>query len=184
MANVRIRWRAAGRGAAIVIVALVVLRVVPGLLRAPQPPPLGRDVGLPKASPPPIDPVREVTKQAAQHHKSSRTHRRLPRSTVRARTVPDVPASNAVIGSRRHHRRRSPQNPRHHRAAARPKSSSSKASAERTASPPRAVPGKVAPPPPEALSSPSTEPAPAPPVEPSPAPPATPGDGSQEFAPH
>jgi hypothetical protein len=50
MAGVRIRWRGVARVAAIVLVALVALRLLPGLLRAPEPPPLAGDVGLPKAA--------------------------------------------------------------------------------------------------------------------------------------
>ena len=49
--GVRIRWRGVARVAAIVVVALLALRLLPGLLRAPEPPPLGADVGLPKAKP-------------------------------------------------------------------------------------------------------------------------------------
>jgi outer membrane biosynthesis protein TonB len=36
---------------AIVAVGLIAVRLVPGLLRAPEPPPLGADIGLPKAKP-------------------------------------------------------------------------------------------------------------------------------------
>ena len=51
MAGVRIRWRGVARVAAVVLVALIALRLLPGLLRAPEPPPLGADVGLPRATP-------------------------------------------------------------------------------------------------------------------------------------
>jgi hypothetical protein len=44
MAGVRIRWRGVARAAAVVVVVLLGARLVPELLRAPEPPPLGADV--------------------------------------------------------------------------------------------------------------------------------------------
>ena len=49
MGAVRIRWRSAARVLAVAGGCLLALRVLPGLLEAPEPPPLGDDVGLPRA---------------------------------------------------------------------------------------------------------------------------------------
>jgi hypothetical protein len=98
MASVRIRWRGVARAAAILVVALIALRVVPGLLRAPEPPPLGRDVGLPRGRPAPIEPVREAMTPKPHEKK------RKKKKKKKARVVPDRAASTAVIGT--HHQRR------------------------------------------------------------------------------
>ena len=87
--RVRIRWRGVARAAAIVGVGLIGLRLVPGLLRAPEPPPLGADVGLPKAGPAASTPVRVVRKKPP---------------SVRRRRVPDAAAATATIGTRSRHR--------------------------------------------------------------------------------
>jgi hypothetical protein len=154
MASVRIRWRGVARAAAIVVVGLLALRVVPGLLRAPEPPPLGRDVGLPRASAAPVKPVRAVTKPK-------------PREKKKTRVLPDRAASVAVIGA--HHRHRV----RRHRRGTMP-------GPEPVESTAPAVPEYVPPPPPE--TPPAA--APELPAAPPPASSTTPGDGSQEFAPH
>jgi DNA polymerase III subunit gamma/tau len=162
MGGVRIRWRGVARAAAIVVVGLIVLRLLPELLRAPQPPPLGADVGLPQARPARVvakrEPKRPQRKPQPPRGPKRHPHERQARRKVQA--VPDPPASNAVIGTRRRHRpdRRKP---------------SPAAPVESTPSP---VPEYVPPPTPEPLPTPLPEPAPTPP--------SAPGDGSEEFAPH
>jgi hypothetical protein len=166
MAGVRIRWRGVARAAAIVVVGLIALRLAPSLLRAPEPPPLGRDVGLPKAKPA-SKPVRVVRK---------------PRPKVHRRDVPDAPAAKATIGTRTRHRRKFHQqhpnpSPRAHERVAKMKPS--------PAPEPAPEPVESAPPPaPEYVPPPPPEPVPAPIPKPTPAPASVPGDGSQEFAPH
>jgi hypothetical protein len=90
MRGVRIRWRGLARVAAAAVVVLVALNVLPTLLRAPEPPPLGADVGLPRAEP---------TKPA--------------RKPAKPEILPDKPASVARIGSqtKRPRRRRKPPPP-------------------------------------------------------------------------
>ncbi|MGH2940623.1 MAG: hypothetical protein ACRDPE_21160, partial [Solirubrobacterales bacterium] len=90
----RIRWRGVARVAAVVVVGLVALRLVPTLLHAPEPPPLGRDVGLPKAEPAPRVPKPKA--KPTVHPKPPKPPRR---------SVPDAPAATAKIATRtRHHR--------------------------------------------------------------------------------
>jgi hypothetical protein len=99
VAGVRIRWRGVARLAAIVVVGLIALRSVPALLHAPVPPPLGRDVGLPKAK-----------------SRASRPLARPKRPKPHRRSVPDAPAATVRIGTgirhrhkrRRHHKHRIP----------------------------------------------------------------------------
>ncbi len=161
----RIRWRGVGRAAAIVVVALIGMRLLPDLLRAPEPPPLGADVGLPKAKPAaasrPVVP--EPTKPGAPAPKHPSKRRPTPVA------VPDAPASTARIGTRTRrpkHRRRVP-----HRVK------------EKRSPPPEPTPESTPPPAPEYVPPPAAEAAPEPVPEPPPDPPSTPGDGSQEFAP-
>jgi hypothetical protein len=175
MAGLRIRWRGVARVAVVVAVGLIGLRLLPGLLRAPEPPPLAADVGLPQARPVTDVPTRGAAKarQAARRRDvkaagpapaAERHHR--PGQKKR-RSSPATAASTAVIGSR--HRRRHHQVKRahpHHR----------KAVESDVESNPPPVPEYVPPPPPE--------PTPEPPPEPTLAPPPAPGDGSEEFAPH
>jgi len=155
MAGVRIRWGGVARVAAIVVVALLGVRLLPDLLRAPEPPPLRADVGLPKAV---AQPVVERPRTKPK-----------PRPEAKTRKVSDTPASTAMIES---HTRRKPEPPprRHHRHPA-PKTTPEQ---EEAASPP--APECAPPPAPEA----APEPLPEPPPEPS----SAPGDGSEEFAPH
>jgi hypothetical protein len=162
MAGVRIRWRGVARAAAIVVVGLIALRLLPGLLRAPEPPPLGADVGLPQAKP-----VRAAAKREPKPPRQRpKRHRQKPKPRQKVRVVPDRPASKAVIGTEP--KRRRPPN-RHHGKTPRPRPAP-------VESAPPAVPEYVPPPPPE--------PTPAPVPEPAPTPPPAPGDGSEEFAPH
>jgi len=157
MAAVRIRWRGVARAAAIIAVGLIALRVVPGLLRAPEPPPLGDDVGLPQAISVPVVPTK-------------------PRGTHR-RTVPDAPAASARIGTGTRHRRRL-----HHRRAHPSRAHEPAAEAK---PPPPPEPVESAPPPaPEYVPAPAPEAAPEPLPAPPPEPRSTPGDGSEEFTPH
>jgi hypothetical protein len=94
MAGVRIRWRGVARVAAIVAVGLIALSIVPSLLHAPAAPPLGRDVGLPRARPATSRPVRVVREKP----------RRREKRPARRRSVPDAPAATGKIGTRtRHH---------------------------------------------------------------------------------
>jgi hypothetical protein len=139
---VRIRWRGVARVAAIVLVALLVLRLLPGLLHAPEPPPLGADVGLPKARP-----VRVVPHVVRQTKEAPRKEVPHPR-----KSVSDAPASTAKIGTStrrrvRHH---------HHRQKPKPKRSP----------PPESTPEYVPPPAPQAVPEPLPEPPPAPPSTP------------------
>ena len=157
MAGVRIRWRGVARVAAILVVGLVAVRLLPGFLRAPEPPPLAADVGLPKATP-----VTEVPERPAADRPATRPPKQRRRShprKSRARPAQDAPASKAVIGSKRRHR------------------------VGRVAKPPsrpEPAPEPSPPPVPEYVPPAASEPLP----EPPPAPSSTPGDGSQEFAPH
>jgi hypothetical protein len=181
MASVRIRWRGVARAAAIVVVALIALRVVPSLLRAPEPPPLGRDVGLPRAKVAPVEPAREATKPPAKRHRAKRRkepsapakRKRKSRRRATTRAIPDAPAATAVIGTRRHRRVH-----RHRNRSRKP--DRPKPTPEPDESTVSAVPEYV-PPPPSETSPPSAPELPA--MRP-PAPATTPGDGSQEFAPH
>ncbi len=158
MAGLRIRWRGVGRVAAIVALGLIAVRLVPGLLSTPEPPPLAADVGLPKGT---VVTEEPATKKVAVA--SRPRHRRRAAKAVREsrpRVVPDGPASTAVMGTERRHRR----------AKKAPK--------------PIAAPVESAPPlPAEPIVESPPEPSPDPaPVAPS-APPVVPADGSQEFAP-
>jgi hypothetical protein len=155
--------------AAILVVGLLVLRLLPGFLRAPEPPPLAADVGLPRAKPvtevprgEAAKPVTDVSGRRAAGRAAARPrkHRRRSRQQKsRPRQVSDAPASRAVIGSKRKHRVRQVAKP---------------------PSRPEPKPESTPPPVPEYVPPAVAESVP----EPSPAPPSTPGDGSQEFAPH
>lgn len=138
MAGIRIRWRGVARVAAIVLVAVIGLRLLPGLLRAPEPPPLGADVGLPQAAPEPEEP-RPVK------------HRRSRSQKSRLRPVPDAPAAEAVIGIRRRHR--IAKRAREHPARRQPDNAESL---------PPPSPEYVPPPAPEPIAEPLPEPPPAP----------------------
>lgn len=93
MAGLRIRWRAVGRVAAILAVGLIALRLVPTLLRAPEPPPLSRDVGLPKVRSAASGTVRVVKKRPRKPHRHV-THHEHPHPSRDPR-----PASKAKISS-------------------------------------------------------------------------------------
>jgi hypothetical protein len=171
MANVRIRWRGVMRVVAIVAVALIALHLLPGLLRAPEPPPLTADVGLPraktltgasrrKARPAATVPPHRATKPSTRLRRGQRT---------RSRPVPDAPASTAVIGSR--HR------PRHGGGSPATYPAPTAEATPPAESSPSQVPEYVPPPAPP-------EPGVEPPPEPTPPSSPAPGDGSEEFAPH
>jgi hypothetical protein len=108
MGGIRIRWRGVGKVAAIAVAAVVGLSLLPGLLRAPEPPPLGADVGLPQVTPTPEEPVRPATRPRKHRQKS------------RPRPVPDAPASKAIIGSRHRHRIMKKRHVSHHESTAEP----------------------------------------------------------------
>jgi hypothetical protein len=187
MAGVRIRWRGVARAAAIVLVGLIALRLLPGLLRAPEPPPLGADVGLPRSRPVTSEPTREVAEPKGEGERAvpaphKKARQRRPRRHPSVRASAGGPASTAVIGSRRRpasqgRRRPRDRRPRRHRrrsATATPRPPEMAPEAVESTSP--AAPEYVPPVPPEASSAPLPEP--------SSAPSSTPADGSQEFAPH
>jgi hypothetical protein len=163
MGAVRIRWRGVARVAAIVLFGLVAVRLLPGLLRAPEPPPLAADVGLPK-----VAPVVAPVADAAPH---TRTRPRRPRRKPHPRPVRDAPAASAVIGSHR-----KPRIERHREHLKRRSHKPLPAAAKAPESPP--------PPPHEYAPPPAPAPIPEPLPEPEPAPAPTPDDGSEEFAPH
>ena len=50
VAGIRIRWKALGKGVALAVAGLLALQVLPALLKPPEPPPLGADVGLPRVA--------------------------------------------------------------------------------------------------------------------------------------
>jgi hypothetical protein len=165
MAGVRIRWRGVARVAAILVVGLVALRLLPGFLQAPEPPPLAADVGLPKATPVTevprggaAEPEADVPRRRAVAHPREGRRRSRPQKS-HPRPVRDAPASSAVIGSNREHRVRKVAKP-----------------------PPRSEPKPESTPPPVPEYVPPLIPEPIP--EPASAPSSAPGDGSQEFAPH
>jgi hypothetical protein len=124
--------------AAAAAVGLIVISLLPGLLRAPEPPPLGADVGLPKATP----------TAPAPHPRPPQRRRR--------KVVADAPASTAVIGTRtRHPRRHRPPSPTVRKPAARRREPS-----------PETVPEYAPPPAPEPAPEPVYEPPPSPPTTP------------------
>jgi hypothetical protein len=186
MAGVRIRWRGVARVAAIVVVGLLALRLVPDLLRAPEPPPLAANVGLPRAEPvrvaakPRPGPLRREPEQIRHRRepgRRTRRHRKEPGRRARRhrgahpRAVADEPGSTAVIGSRHRRRRKIVKPPRRH--------------PETVAEPPvESTPAPTPPPVPEYVLPPPPEPTPELLPESSPPPPPPPGDGSEEFAPH
>jgi hypothetical protein len=183
MASVRIRWRGVAKVAAITIVGLIVVRLLPGFLRAPEPPPLGADVGLPKAMPvtevsrgraakPAIEASGRVPAPSSAARPREQRRRPSPQKS-RPRPVRDAAASRAVIGSRRKRRTKRPAGVHAHRGKVPEPPSSTEEPVESTPPPPSEY---VPPAAPEAVPEPSPGP--------SPAPPSTPGDGSQEFAPH
>ena len=113
------------------------LRLLPGLLRAPEPPPLGADVGLPKAKPVPRCRV-ERSGEA-----ESRTR---PKSRPR-KSVPDAPAATARIGTR--------DPPSTEAASARTEVEADSRSPNRPESTPPPAPEYVPPPAPEPRRTPS-----------------------------
>jgi hypothetical protein len=159
MTGVRVRWTVLGRVAAIAVAGLAAVQVLPGLLRAPEPPPLAADVGLPRP-------------QAV-----ARFHRHEPRAkgtadrTVRPRPVRTAPrrsgpAGSAVISSF----------PRRHKANPRP----SKPAPEPVAAAPVQPSAVALPTAPAAAAETQPTATPEAPI----APPEPPNDGSVEFAPH
>ncbi|HWO83021.1 MAG TPA: hypothetical protein VNM38_04435 [Solirubrobacterales bacterium] len=56
MRGVRVRWAGIWKVAAVVAALLLSLQALPALLRPPEPPPLGADVGLPRVVPAPEEP--------------------------------------------------------------------------------------------------------------------------------
>jgi len=149
--------------AGLALAGLVAVAVVPGMLRAPEPPPLGRDVGLPRAG----DGAFRTRAMQKAPKQRGRGHERPPR---------------------RHHERAR----RRHRPANRRSNGAFLSPGEKKApKPERRRPARVEPTPepapaPEPAPPPSPEPvASPPPPTPSPPPPGPqPEDGSAEFAPH
>jgi hypothetical protein len=160
--GIRIRWGALGRFAAIAAAGLAALQILPGLLQAPQPPPLARDVGLPRVRR--IRPAKAMPrpKHAARFQKHEIHVKGTIRSVgVEKRPTPG-PAATAVIGSVPHGRKPMRRQPKP-AAGAKP--------AEPIESPP------VSPAPAPAAPIEAPPPAPAAPLQPV-------GDGSIEFEPH
>jgi len=157
MGGIRVRWRALAKLVAIVAAALAALQLLPDLLRPPVPPPLARDVGLPRVK---VEPSAKRQQVAGQEPVARKPLPRDVISSVPHRHVAPEPGRMAAKkpGANRH---------RH------------------PAPPVPSAPAVETPPPPPAESPPpvSTTPAP-PPSPPPPAPTQPPGDGSEEFAPH
>jgi hypothetical protein len=96
--GVRIRWAVLAKVAAIAVGGLAALQVLPGMLRAPEPPPLAADVGLPR--------VAANARFQRDEIRAKGTADREPRARRPARDRKGGPAASAVIGSapRRHGR--------------------------------------------------------------------------------
>lgn len=155
MGGIRIRWKSLAKVAAALVAAAVALQLLPGLLKAPEPPPLGADVGLPR--------VADRGEGLRVERRAER--RRAPRSRANGRG--DI--AHAVIGTRTH--RRPARRQRHAHPTPKP-----------PASPPRfhPEPASASTPAPE---PPTPEPPPPPSPPPTPAPTQPASDGSMEFAP-
>jgi hypothetical protein len=140
MTGVRIRWAVLGKVAAIAVAGLAAVQVLPGLLRAPEPPPLAADVGLPRTAPGPRFQRDEM--------RPKRTTDRLvaPRPAEVAPRRHSGSAASTVIAS----------TPRHRRAAP----GASKPAPEPVAAAP--APPVAIPPPPAPISPPENQPAAAP----------------------
>ncbi len=173
MGGVRIRWRQAAKLGLAGVGLLAALQLAPALLRAPEPPPLGADVGLPRpaqsrgsfVAPRATKEPRDPKRAADQPSRGSFV---APRATKEPRAREPLPPG--VISSVPHPHRRA-----HPRRRAKP-------TRQPAATPP--APIEAAPPPLQTAPAP-LEYAPAPAVEPAPSPaPPAPGDGSEEFAPH
>jgi len=159
----RVRWRSAGRVAAVAAVGLSALQVLPGLLKPPQAPPLAADVGLPRPVPArePAVEIREPEPDPRRAAPPRRAHGRSP--------------ATAVIGTtpRRRHPKRTPDRGRVDLPSHREKKSTERPDpAPAAPEPPPYVPAPQPPPAPEFVPVPAPEPAP------------PPTDGSVEFAPH
>jgi hypothetical protein len=89
---VRIRWSGVGKVAIVAVAALLALQALPGLLRPPQPPPLGKDVGLPQV-PSPAEPSPKLRFE---------THGMRAKGTTKpkSRGIKSVPPGRDVISSR------------------------------------------------------------------------------------
>jgi len=100
--TVRIRWSGVGKIAIVAVAALLALQTLPGLLRPPQPPPLGEDVGLPQV-PPPTEPPPKLrfesppvedkgtTGSARRDVISSRPRKKRPKPKVETMPAPAAP---------------------------------------------------------------------------------------------
>jgi hypothetical protein len=163
MGAVRIRWRALARVAVIAVAGIAALQALPDLLKPPAPPPLARDVGLPR--------VAALPKQSRGSLRTLEVQKE-PRDRERQRAGAGRALPPDVISSVPH---------RHVKRKPRRESEPSRTKPR----PPRATVLTPSPPAPEPPTSPpaSIPIEPPPPPAPSATPPA-PTDGSEEFAPH
>lgn len=162
MVKLRVRWQSAVRLGALVASGCLALAAGPALFRAPDPPPLARDIGLPRVVRAPDE-----------------------RSGAPPFAFNDAIASPPIPGRQPRSRHHDPGTHRHGRPTRKPA-----ADAAADGTPPGSPAPKVSAPPlpPTPTPAPTYIPAtPQPPPAASPAPaPAPPpaGDGSEEFAPH
>src|SRR6188472_652488 len=76
--SLRIRWSQAGAVILVGALVLLALRVAPSLLRAPEPPPVPADVGLPRIEAAPVKPI-EITQPKRVPPHPEHVHRRRKR---------------------------------------------------------------------------------------------------------
>lgn len=169
MRGVRIQWRAAGKGGAAILVAVLALVTGPKLLEAPAPPPLAADVGLPRRRPAATLPIAPVAGPAV--------------GPGRAVTVGGVRRRSAAAARGGERRNGRPTSRPRKMAGRRPRPTGA-AQAQPAPLPPPPVEIEAAPEPAPAATSPATV-APQPRRgPPEPAASARYDDGSVEFAPH
>lgn len=123
----RIRWRNVARLAAGAALLVVLAEALPGLLRAPQPPPLPADVGLPAAT---AFAMRPTPAEADRPASTGRAEDKARRRTDRHHS--------ARHGDRRHSDARGPEP--HHKPPSTAKDGESTPAPRPTSSPPAPVP--------------------------------------------
>jgi len=183
MAKMRVRWQSAARIGGAGLLAAAGLIAGPSLFRAPDPPPLPTDIGLPRGGSQTA--AAQGAREKAERSNTRRDHRGFPR---RPRSAPRRPCHT------RQRCRHSSADPRAPSSRSGSRSAGGKNRVSRLPHVKGGAPDQgsapAAPPPPIAAPAPppvSAPPAPAlsPPPAPAPAPAAPPpGDGSEEFAPH
>ncbi len=181
--GLRIRWRLAAKGAAVVAAGFVALQLAPSLLKPPVPEPLPADVGLPQTT---AIPSRvPIARGGSQDREFPPVHRRSPaRSGKFSRAESHI--GRVVRGggvSRRAEPSEGEVPSRRRRDPSARRRSQPKRGTPTTRQDPPAVASEPSVVPPEAaVSTPPPIPESAPPPPPSPSEP--PDDGSMEFAPH